>query len=148
MIQFSSPFYKFSIFPKIKWLIKIRFAVYSSQLFDFTLPYLISVCQVAETKRQAAILQSYLEQRGVALPEGYLSSKVVLPNPKFRYALEYSVCCGYYDFHIAYFSTLKGMTSIFFFWLLVGWCASTSIHQHMFINLLQPVVCTIALFTI
>lgn len=37
---------------------------------------------VAEVKAQAAILESYLEQRGVALPEGYLSCKVILPNPK------------------------------------------------------------------
>ncbi|BBG98503.1 hypothetical protein Prudu_007923 [Prunus dulcis] len=37
---------------------------------------------VAETKKQASILESYLEQRGVALPEGYLSCKVVLSNPK------------------------------------------------------------------
>ncbi|XP_062147395.1 uncharacterized protein LOC133855280 [Alnus glutinosa] len=37
---------------------------------------------VAETKKQASILESYLEQRGVALPEGYFSCKVVLPNPK------------------------------------------------------------------
>ncbi|XP_057999373.1 uncharacterized protein LOC131178434, partial [Hevea brasiliensis] len=38
---------------------------------------------VGETKKQASVLESYLEQRGVALPEGYLSYKVVLPNPKF-----------------------------------------------------------------
>jgi len=38
---------------------------------------------VAETKKQASILELYLEQRGVALPEGYFSCKVVLPNPKF-----------------------------------------------------------------
>lgn len=38
---------------------------------------------VAETKRQAAILEAYLEQRGVALPEGYFSSRVVIPNSKF-----------------------------------------------------------------
>ncbi|XP_015878581.2 uncharacterized protein LOC107414887 isoform X1 [Ziziphus jujuba] len=37
---------------------------------------------VAEAKKQASILESYLEQRGVALPEGFLSCKVVLPNPK------------------------------------------------------------------
>ncbi|CAK7333655.1 unnamed protein product [Dovyalis caffra] len=39
---------------------------------------------VAETKKQVSILESYLEQRGVALPEGYLSYKVVLPNPKLH----------------------------------------------------------------
>ncbi|OAY41769.1 uncharacterized protein LOC110623389 [Manihot esculenta] len=38
---------------------------------------------VEEAKKQASVLESYLEQRGVALPEGYLSYKVVLPNPKF-----------------------------------------------------------------
>ncbi|XP_050225987.1 uncharacterized protein LOC126675391 [Mercurialis annua] len=38
---------------------------------------------VEEVKKQASILEAYLEQRGVALPEGYLSYKVVLPNPKF-----------------------------------------------------------------
>ncbi|XLR22806.1 hypothetical protein HN51_069050 [Arachis hypogaea] len=37
---------------------------------------------VAEARKQASILESYLEQRGVALPEGYISCKVVLPNPK------------------------------------------------------------------
>ncbi|KAG2708854.1 hypothetical protein I3760_05G211900 [Carya illinoinensis] len=36
--------------------------------------------EVVETKRRASILESYLEQRGVALPEGYFSCKVVLPN--------------------------------------------------------------------
>ncbi|XP_031277116.1 uncharacterized protein LOC116135544 [Pistacia vera] len=40
---------------------------------------------VAEAKKQASILEAYLEQRGVALPEGYFSYKVILPNPKFRY---------------------------------------------------------------
>ncbi|XP_021282203.1 uncharacterized protein LOC110415053 isoform X1 [Herrania umbratica] len=39
---------------------------------------------VAEAKKQASVLESYLEQRGVALPEGYFSYKVVIPNPKFR----------------------------------------------------------------
>ncbi|KAE9606483.1 hypothetical protein Lalb_Chr09g0320121 [Lupinus albus] len=37
---------------------------------------------VAEAKKQASILESYLEQRGVVLPEGYISFKVILPNPK------------------------------------------------------------------
>lgn len=37
---------------------------------------------VEEVKKQASVLESYLEQRGVALPEGYLSCKVILPNPK------------------------------------------------------------------
>ncbi|KMT16676.1 hypothetical protein BVRB_3g049620 [Beta vulgaris subsp. vulgaris] len=39
---------------------------------------------VAEAKRQASVLEAYLEQRGVSLPEGYLSSKVIVCNPKFR----------------------------------------------------------------
>lgn len=38
---------------------------------------------VEEVKKQALVLESYLDQRGVALLEGYLSYKVVLPNPKF-----------------------------------------------------------------
>lgn len=38
---------------------------------------------VTETKQHIAILESYLEQRGVALPEGYFSCRVVCPNPKF-----------------------------------------------------------------
>ncbi|XP_009361151.2 uncharacterized protein LOC103951493 isoform X1 [Pyrus x bretschneideri] len=37
---------------------------------------------VLETKKRASILESYLEQRGVALPQGYLSCKVILSNPK------------------------------------------------------------------
>ncbi|KAG6750916.1 hypothetical protein POTOM_045431 [Populus tomentosa] len=39
---------------------------------------------VEEIKKQASILESYLEQRGVALPDGYLSCKVVLPNPNLH----------------------------------------------------------------
>ncbi|CAO2832295.1 unnamed protein product [Amaranthus hypochondriacus] len=39
---------------------------------------------VADAKRQASVLESYLEQRGVSLPEGYISSKVIICNPKFR----------------------------------------------------------------
>ncbi|KNA14844.1 hypothetical protein SOVF_103660 [Spinacia oleracea] len=39
---------------------------------------------VAEAKHQASVLEAYLEQRGVSLPEGYLSSKVIISNPKFR----------------------------------------------------------------
>ena len=50
---------------------------------------------MAETKKQASILESYLEQRGVALPEGYFSCKVVLPNPKFGYAWKLPQWCGY-----------------------------------------------------
>ncbi|PIM98423.1 hypothetical protein CDL12_29100 [Handroanthus impetiginosus] len=38
---------------------------------------------VAETKQLVSILEEYLEQRGVNLPEGYLSFKVICPNPKF-----------------------------------------------------------------
>lgn len=37
-----------------------------------------------EAKRQVAVLESYLEQRGVALPDGYLSYKIVCPNSNFR----------------------------------------------------------------
>lgn len=50
------------------------------------------VFQVAEARKQASILESYLEQRGVALPEGYLSYKVIVPNPKFRYVLYLCNC--------------------------------------------------------
>ncbi|GAB4858159.1 hypothetical protein Ancab_009556 [Ancistrocladus abbreviatus] len=39
---------------------------------------------VEDAKRQALILEAYLEQRGVALPEGYMSCKIIIPNPKFR----------------------------------------------------------------
>ncbi|XP_010528663.1 PREDICTED: uncharacterized protein LOC104805712 [Tarenaya hassleriana] len=39
---------------------------------------------VAEVKKQASVLESYLEQRGVSLLEGNLSCKVVIPNPNFR----------------------------------------------------------------
>ncbi|XP_059310445.1 uncharacterized protein LOC132061814 isoform X1 [Lycium ferocissimum] len=38
---------------------------------------------VADAKGLVPILESYLEQRGVALPEGYLSAKVICPNPNF-----------------------------------------------------------------
>ncbi|KAK4284971.1 hypothetical protein QN277_001729 [Acacia crassicarpa] len=37
---------------------------------------------VVGVRKQASILESYLEQRGVALPEGYITCKVILPNPK------------------------------------------------------------------
>ncbi|KAK1415082.1 hypothetical protein QVD17_30853 [Tagetes erecta] len=39
---------------------------------------------IVEAKRQVAVLESYLEQRGVTLPDGYLSYKIVCPNPNFR----------------------------------------------------------------
>ncbi|XP_008786337.2 uncharacterized protein LOC103704710 [Phoenix dactylifera] len=39
---------------------------------------------VLEVGRQVAILQSYLEQRGVHLPKGHIIGKVVLPNPNCR----------------------------------------------------------------
>ncbi|KAI5659736.1 hypothetical protein M9H77_28529 [Catharanthus roseus] len=38
---------------------------------------------VAEVKQKVSVLESYLEQRGLALPEGYLSYKVICPNPHF-----------------------------------------------------------------
>lgn len=50
-------------------------------------PYTSAVLQVEDAKRLVSILEEYLEQRGVALPEGYLSFKVICPNPKFRCAL-------------------------------------------------------------
>ncbi|KAF8099199.1 hypothetical protein N665_0248s0028 [Sinapis alba] len=37
-----------------------------------------------EVKKQASVLESYLEQRGVTLLEGNLSCKVIIPNPNFR----------------------------------------------------------------
>jgi len=39
---------------------------------------------VEEIRSQAAILESYLERRGVVLPEGFLSCKVILTNPDCR----------------------------------------------------------------
>ncbi|XP_057450194.1 uncharacterized protein LOC130741345 [Lotus japonicus] len=37
---------------------------------------------VEEARKQVSILESYLKQRGVDLPKGYISYKVILPNPK------------------------------------------------------------------
>lgn len=51
-------------------------------LVDLILPLHINGFQVAEAKKQVAILESYLEQRGVALPDGYVSFQVILANPK------------------------------------------------------------------
>ena len=56
------------------------------QLFDLTLPPYVIVFQVAEAKKLVSVLESYLEQRGVPLPEGYISCQVILANPKFWYA--------------------------------------------------------------
>lgn len=39
---------------------------------------------VEEAKQLVSILEEYLEQREVAVPEGYLSFKVICPNPFFR----------------------------------------------------------------
>ncbi|KAE8687339.1 cinnamoyl-CoA reductase 1-like isoform X1 [Hibiscus syriacus] len=39
---------------------------------------------VVEVKKRVSVLESYLEQRGVALPEGFFSYKVIIPNPNFR----------------------------------------------------------------
>ncbi|KAI4320114.1 hypothetical protein MLD38_033625 [Melastoma candidum] len=38
---------------------------------------------VTIAQKKALVLEAYLEQRGVILPEGFLSWKVILPNPKF-----------------------------------------------------------------
>ncbi|GER46789.1 hypothetical protein STAS_23845 [Striga asiatica] len=38
---------------------------------------------VGETKQLVSILEEYLEQRGVVLPEGYMSFKVICPSPSF-----------------------------------------------------------------
>ncbi|KAH1122456.1 hypothetical protein J1N35_005616 [Gossypium stocksii] len=40
--------------------------------------------QVVEAKNTASVLEPYLEQRRVTLPEGYFSYKVIIPNPNFR----------------------------------------------------------------
>ncbi|XP_060190778.1 uncharacterized protein LOC132620078 [Lycium barbarum] len=53
---------------------------------DLWLPFAagcLIIWRVADAKRLVPILESYLEQRGVALPEGYLSAKVICPNPNF-----------------------------------------------------------------
>lgn len=39
---------------------------------------------VQEVTKQVAILEAYLEQRGVSLPKGHLVGRVILPNPNCR----------------------------------------------------------------
>lgn len=39
---------------------------------------------VQEIAKQVAILEAYLEQRGVSLPKGHLIGRVILPNPDCR----------------------------------------------------------------
>ncbi|KAL4199764.1 hypothetical protein AMTRI_Chr03g52900 [Amborella trichopoda] len=46
---------------------------------------------VEETRKQVSILESYLERRGVLLPEGYLNCRVLLPNPNCRVAYRLDV---------------------------------------------------------
>jgi len=46
---------------------------------------------VEETRSRAAILESYLERRGVVLPAGFLSCKVILTNPDCRPLLSVSL---------------------------------------------------------
>ncbi|KAG1362030.1 hypothetical protein COCNU_10G002490 [Cocos nucifera] len=46
---------------------------------------------VLEVGRQAEILQSYLEQRGVPVPKGHIIGKVILPNPNCRPAYSIAV---------------------------------------------------------
>lgn len=52
---------------------------------------------VEETRGQAAILESYLERRGVAIPAGFMSCKVILTNldcrPLLSVALQPEVLC-------------------------------------------------------
>lgn len=72
----------------------------------------VSVSQVAEVKRQVAILESYLEQRGAPLPEGYLSYKVVCPNPNFRCASSSSL--GILNY-VVYSTQNKGLQFSSFF---------------------------------
>lgn len=52
----------------------------------YTSAIYISAFQVAEIKHSVSILEGYLEQRGVALPEGYISYKIICPDPNFWYA--------------------------------------------------------------
>lgn len=68
------------------------------------------VLQVPETKRLIPILEEYLEQRGVSLPEGYFSVKVICPNPKFRY--EFSVSLGI-EFLELFLSSYLGILLLF-----------------------------------
>ncbi|MFS8025425.1 hypothetical protein Hanom_Chr16g01474801 [Helianthus anomalus] len=42
------------------------------------------IWHMVEAKRRVAVLESYLEQRGVTLQDGYLLCKIVCPNPNFR----------------------------------------------------------------
>ncbi|AES72517.2 nuclease-related domain protein [Medicago truncatula] len=57
---------------------------------------------VEEVRKQASILQSYLEQRGAVLTREFLTCKVILPNPTLWYVTEtpVNICtfCKYYQF--------------------------------------------------
>lgn len=75
--------------PKTSHLIRMLFFSYFLCL-HLILQLLNFLFQVVETRRQIGILESYLEQRGVSLPEGFFSCKVVCPNPNFRYDSESS----------------------------------------------------------
>lgn len=66
----------------------------SSPFLFSSLTAFSTIIQVAEVRKQADILESYLEQRGIALPEGYISCKVILPNPKLWYDFESSRIVG------------------------------------------------------
>lgn len=54
----------------------------------FSLVVFSNFIQVEEARKQVTILESYLEQRGVALPKGYITYKIILPNPKLWYDFE------------------------------------------------------------
>lgn len=74
-------------FGKLFFFFSFFFFLFILQLVSaHTLVYIFNA-QVAEAKESLTILQKYLERRGIALPEGYLSFKVICPNLKFGYCI-------------------------------------------------------------
>ncbi|KAM7280157.1 hypothetical protein ACFE04_007291 [Oxalis oulophora] len=94
---------------------------------------------VAEVKQQTSVLESYLEQRGVALPEGYLSYKVVLPNPKLM-----SIGVGSFPAEVVTYEQLVNLKpegkSLFSGWIKGAFSGGKkemqeSIHEKLIFNL-------------
>lgn len=88
--------------------------------------------QVPESKRLVSILEEYLEQREVAPPEGYLSFKIICPNPNFRYAslvfLWEIEVLGSLVFFVLVVSSLSASISLYLF--NVSWGGSTLLHPY------------------
>ena len=83
---------KWAFFLVLIWRHSIQFILNYNFLLHLCSPFWwISnfIFQVLEVSKQVAVIESYLEQRGVPLPKGHVIGQVILPHPNCRCGLEW-----------------------------------------------------------